>query len=177
MRLQCCLGAVLLASACGPAPADEPAAANAAVNSSGKQPVALGQLPPEVSAAALERMPDMTITAAQSETRDGRRYFDVEGSLADGSEIELDMMEQDGRWRVVETQRDIALGQVPEAVRAALRGHDSGFVPNRIIESRQEDELVIYELFGPAGSDPAGRKVEIKWDGREASVLAREWAH
>ena len=46
-----------------------------------------------------------------------------------------------------------------------------------MIESVQQDGLVIYELFGPQGGDPQGRKVEIKWDGSRAEVLAREWAH
>ena len=86
-------------------------------------------------------------------------------------------MEQDGRWRVVETQRDIDFASAPQAVRDAARAHDAALEPTRVIESRQEDGLVIYELFAPAGGDPRGRKVEIKWDGRQASVLAREWAH
>ena len=53
--------------------------------------------------------PGFTPAEAESETRDGRRYFDIGGKLADGSEVEFDIMEEGGRWRVVETQRDIAL--------------------------------------------------------------------
>ena len=83
-------------------------------------------------------------------------------------------MEEGGKWRVVETQRDIAFAAAPEPVRAA---HKAGFTPNRVIESTQADGLVIYELFGEAGGDPQGRKVEIKWDGRKAELLDKEWAH
>ena len=86
-------------------------------------------------------------------------------------------MEKGGRWRVVETQRDISFGGAPQAVRNAARAHDASLEPTRVIESRQEDGPLIYELYAPAGGDPRGRKVEIKWDGRQASVLTGEWVH
>ena len=144
------------------------------VATSGKSDVPLAQVPAEVLAAAAAARPGFTASEAESETREGRRYFDIEGKLADGSEIEFDIMEEGGKWRVVETQRDIEFAAAPEPVRAA---HKAGFTPNRVIESTQADGLVIYELFGEAGGDPQGRKVEIKWDGRKAELLDKEWAH
>jgi hypothetical protein len=42
----------------------------------------------------------------------------------------------------------------------------------RVIESRQSDDLVIYELY-----DAKQRKLEIKWDGKKAEALSKEWAH
>ena len=51
-------------------------------------------------------------------------------------------------------------------------------MPARVIESRQKDGVVIYELFGPppqAGGEP--RKIEIKYDGSKAELLTEEWAH
>ena len=157
-------------AACAPA---EPAK----VATSGKTEVALSALPPEVLRAAVALRPGFTASEAETETREGRRYFDVGGTLADGSEIEFDIMEEDGRWRVVEVQRDIALASAPALVRAAAARHAPGFVPTRVIESDQTDGIVVYELFGPRGGDPQGRKVEIKWDGRRAELLRREWAH
>jgi hypothetical protein len=136
----------------------------ARVATSGKSAVALADLPAEVLAAATALRPTFTASEAEAETREGRRYFDVGGTLADGSEIEFDIMEEGGRWRVVE-------------VHAAARRHDAAFTPTRIIESDQTDGVVIYELFGPKGGDPQGRKVEIKWDGTRAEVLTKEWAH
>ena len=149
----------------------------AGVSTTGKSDVALAAVPAEVLAAARTARPGFTVAEAQAETRDGRRYYDIGGTLADGSEVEFDIMEEGGRWRVVEIQRDIALADLPAPVRTAASGHDPAFVPGRIIESTQADGLVIYELFGPAGGDPLGRKVEIKWDGSKAEVLAQEWAH
>lgn len=147
------------------------------VATSGKSAVALSDLPPEVLAAATALRPTFTPAEAESEIREGRRYFDVGGTLVDGSEIEFDIMEESGRWRVVEIQRDVAFSGLPSAVRDAARRHDPAFVPSRIIESDQTDGIVIYELFGPKGGDPQGRKVEIKWGGNRAEVLKQEWAH
>ena len=177
MRRMLLLTACIAAAACAAEPAADEPAESANVQTSGKQETPIADVPAEVVAAARERVPEMTIAAAESETRDGRRYFDIGGTLPDGSEIELDIMQDGGRWRVVETQRDIAFEGAPEAVREAAGRQDASFNPTRVIESRQEDGVVIYELYGPAGGNPQGRKLEVTWDGRRASVLAQEWAH
>jgi hypothetical protein len=138
------------------------------VATSGKSEVPLAQLPAGVLAAAAAAQPGFVPAEAEAETRDGRRYFDVGGKLADGSEVEFDIMEEGGSWRVVETQRDIALESAPETVRKAAGAFPAG----RVIESRQADGLIIYELY-----DARQRKLEIKWDGKSAEVLTKEWAH
>src|SRR5687768_7827342 len=156
-------------AACGqPAPRSEPDSAANKVETSGKSEVPLAQVPPDVMAAAKAAQPGFTPAEAEAETRDGRRYFDVGGKLADGSEVEFDIMEEGGRWRVVETQRDIRL----EAAPAAVRDMAGKFPAERVIESRQSDELVIYEFY-----DARQRKLEIKWDGKTAEALTQEWAH
>jgi hypothetical protein len=40
-----------------------------------------------------------------------------------------------------------------------------------VIESVQADGLVIFEIY------QGERKIEVRWDGRQATILAREWAH
>lgn len=157
-------------SACGRAadPANDSVAESNKVATGGKVEVPLADVPAEVLAAAAAGRPGFTATEAESETRDGRRYFDVGGKLPDGSEVEFDIMEEGGRWRVVETQRDIALAAAPAPVRTAAGTFDA----KRVIESSQQDGLVVYELY-----DSSKRKLEIKWDGRRAEVLTEEWAH
>ena len=135
---------------------------------SGKAEVPLGQVPPEVLAAATAAQPGFVPSEAEAETRDGRRYFDIGGKLADGSEVEFDIMEEGGRWRVVESQRDIELAAAP----AEVRKKAGDYPAVRVIESRQADGLVIYELY-----DAQQRKLEIKWDGKSAERLTKEWAH
>jgi hypothetical protein len=163
--LAACTGETAVENGAGASPANR-------VATSGKTDVALADVPPPVLAAARAARPGFVPAEAQSESREGRRYFDIEGRMPDGSEIEFDIMEGGGVWRVVETQRDIAFAAAPEPVRAAARRHDPALVPVRVIESVQPDGLVIYELYASAD-----RKIEVKWDGRTAQMLAREWAH
>jgi hypothetical protein len=169
MRFILLVPALLAPIACGQpaAPQDGDSAANKLVTS-GKRDVPLAQVPPEVLAAATASQPGFVPAEAEAETRDGRDYFDIGGRLADGSEVEFDIVRQGPGWEVVETQRDIVLAVAPQAVRSAA----DGFAATRVIESRQNDGLVIYELY-----DPQQRKLEIKWDGKRAERLAAEWAH
>ena len=147
------------------------------VETSGKAKTGLDDVPAEVLAAAKAAQPTMTFTEAESEVREGRNYYDVGGRLPDGSEVELDMLQEPTGWTVVETQRDIAFATTPKPVQAAIGGADPAFRPDRVIESRQNDGIVIYELFGPAREGAEPRKVEIKFDGRRAEILTKEWAH
>lgn len=164
-------------AACGPSGGESNTAEPAKVATSGKSKVAIDQVPAEVLQAARTEREDVTLQEAEAETREGRRYFDIAGTLPDGSEIEFDIMEEEGRWRVVETQRDLPFAKVPAPVRAASAAADAKFTPTRVIESVQQDGVTIYELFGPANGDPPGRKLEIKFDGSKAELLTKEWAH
>ena len=165
------LALCLAACGAGGEAANEAAPANRVVTS-GKTAVPLAEVPPEVLAAAQAARPGFTPAEAEAETRDGRLYFDVGGTLGDGSEVEFDIMEEGGSWRVVETQRDVAFAAVPAPVRAAALAREPGLQPTRVIESVQADGLTIYELY--AGPD---RKLEVKWDGKSAELLTEEWAH
>ncbi len=172
-------GSILLLSALAAAcsgPSDS-TSEDATVTTTGKREVPVAEVPAAVLAAANAERDGLTIREVEAETRDGRSYYDIGGTLADGTEIEFDIMQEDGRWRVVETQRDIALSETPAPVREVLAGHDAAFTPTRIIESVQADGIVIYELYGAEGDDPQGRKIEVKWDGESADLLTREWKH
>jgi hypothetical protein len=178
MRISGLLSVVLLAACSGEAAAPEVKRTGKKVVTSGKVEVGVSEVPPPVLAAAQAAQPGFQPAEAEAETRDGRRYFDLGGKTADGAEIEFDIMEEGGQWRVVEVQRDIAFAAVPPQVRSAAAQHDPDLVPNRVIESRQADSnLTLYELYGAAVNDAAPVKVEVKWDGRTADVLDEEWAH
>lgn len=164
---------ILALAGCGEAPVNNNSAAPVSnrVQTSGKTPVPIAQVPEPVLAAARAARPGFVPAEAESETREGRRYFDIEGRLPDGAEIEFDIMEENGVWRVVETQRDIAFAVAPAPVQSAARAHDPALAPTRVIESTQADGLIIFEVY------QGERKLELRWDGREARVLDREWAH
>ena len=146
------------------------------VVTSGKQETALEAVPEAVLAAAQAAKPDLEISMAEYERRDGREYYDIGGTLPDGSELELDMMLGDPGWIVVEIQRDITMDLTPAVVGAALAAHSPDWRPDRIIESDQGDGVIIYEFFGPGNGDEP-LKIEVKLEGEEAQVLADEWAH
>lgn len=135
---------------------------------------AAADLPPEVAAAVRAAAPAMTILDAELKERDGRRYYDVEGTM-NGAEIELDLLQTAQGWQVVEVQRDIVWHEAPAPVRTAAHGPTKGVAPARIIESKQNDGTIIYELFAPGQpKDPA---VEVAWKDGAAKVLSEKWPH
>jgi len=146
------------------------------VETSGKEAAALAEVPEAVLEAAHAARPELRIVEAEHEVRDGREYYDVGGTLPDGSELELDMMLDGGEWTVVEVQRDIGLDLVPPGVQAALSERAPGWLPERIIESDQGGSVVIYEFFGPSESGDV-KKIEVKWEYGRADVLNDEWQH
>ena len=146
------------------------------VDASGKEDVDLSEVPAEVIAAAMASQPELDLSEAEYETRDGNEYYDVDGTMPDGSELELDITRIDGVWTVVETQRDIEMWAAPDPVADALRGKAPGWNPERIIESDQGNGVVIYEFLG---EDDVGEetKIEVKYERGRAEVLVDEWLH
>jgi hypothetical protein len=138
-------------------------------------PVAAADLPPAVTAVVKAAAPGLVIKAAELKEREDRRYFDVEGALPDGAEIEFDLLEKNGRWEIVETQRDIAWVSAPQAVRDAATKAAPAVAPARVIESTQNDGMVIYELFAPG--QPETPALEVSWKGGAAKVLTEAWPH
>ena len=133
-------------------------------------------IPAEVRAVVLASRPTMTIAGATLKERDGRRYYDVEGELPGGQEIELDLLETPQGWKVVEIQRDIPWTEAPAAVKAATEGARKDFTPVRVIESTQaEGGEVIYELF--IDGQPATPALEVMVKGGKAEVLKEVWPH
>ncbi|WP_222926986.1 PepSY domain-containing protein [Sphingomonas gilva] len=177
MRVALIAGALALAG-CSGGDANETAAANGVLPPgpvTNASAVAGEAVPAEVRALAEQTVPGMTIAEAERKEREGRVYYDVEGTRPDGSEVELDMLEEKGAFRVVEIQRDIAWSEAPAAAIAAARAAAGAFAPERVIESTQTDGTVIYELFAPGRTDEPAMEVRMK-DGK-AELLGERWAH
>ena len=138
-------------------------------------PTAAADIPPEVVAVVQAARPGFQVAEAELKEREGRRYYDVEGTL-NGTEIEFDLLETPQGWTVVEIQRDIAWADAPAAVRAAAETARAGLTPVRVIESTQEaDGAVIYELFAEGKPDVPSLEVRQK-DGK-VDVLNEVWPH
>ena len=117
----------------------------------------------------------MTVAEVERKEREDRVYYDVEGARPDGSEVELDIQQTGDRFEVVEIQRDVAFADMPEAVQTTARAATGAFAPERIIESRQMEGGVIYELF--AAGQPAEPAMEVRVRDGKAEVLTERWPH
>ena len=139
--------------------------------------VAQGDLPAGLAELAQASVPGMTIREAERKDRDGRTYYDIEGTRPDGSEVEIDVLVQpDGTLKAVEVQRDIDWASAPGPIRAVAAAKADAFTPQGVIESRQVAEgATIYEMFKPGEEDEP--TMEVKWQGSKASVLTRRAIH
>lgn len=139
------------------------------------QHVDIVAVPPEIVILAERTIAGIRITGATIKERDGRQYYDVEGLRPDGAEVELDMLRTSRGWEVVEIQRDIAWTEVPSNARSVVTPALKGMVPVRIIESRQVDGRIIYELFSPDAADAPA--FEVMMHRGKVSVLTTPWLH
>jgi hypothetical protein len=167
-------GALLAIAGCGKAEAPTEAAGGAPEKSvladgpsADISAVSAADLPPGVRDAVLAKVPGMKIAEAERKERDGKLFYDVEGTRPDGSPVELDLIEEAGKYRVVEMQRDIAWADAPAPVRAAAGAAADAFIPARVIESTQDDGTIVYELFAPGKADEPAAEVNWK-DGKAA---------
>ena len=151
----------LAAAACSP-PASETTS----------PPAAASSVPSDVAGVASAAAPGITITSGELDAANNE--YEVTGSMPNGDEIELDLVQSNGAWTVLEIQRDVAWSSVPEPVRAAAAAARASFEPVRVIESKQaSDGSVVYELFsadqaaGPGG----GPAMEVRWHDGKAAVI------
>jgi len=173
------IAAAAVLSACAPPQPDAAEAEAPDVLAPGAETqistVSPADLSPALTALIQQTVPGMTVAEVERKAREGRVYFDVEGSRPDGSEVELDIQQIGDRFEVVEIQRDIPFDDMPETVQTAARSATGAFAPERIIESRQTDGSVIYELFAPGRRDEPAMEVRVR-DGK-AEVLTERWPH
>ncbi len=137
--------------------------------------VSVGDLPAEVLSLVLSARDGFQPLEVQKKTRSGRVYYDIEGELTDGSELEFDVLMTSDGPEIVEIQRDLAFEVVPESVRVLALKASGGDMPARIIESVQKDKSIIYEFF--LQGKPKDPAFEVKFSGGEASLLNERWEH
>lgn len=169
--LQIC-AALLMTAACSEAPPPTEETASPEAPAAEITEVDLADVPSEVRALAEGAAEGFAISEVQRKVRDGRTYYDVEGELADGSEIEFDILMTEAGPEIVEMQRDLDWADVPEAVRSAV----PGVAPVRVIESTQVDGTIIFELFAPGQPADPAVEVSLTADGTVA-VLEERWTH
>jgi hypothetical protein len=155
------LALALFAAACSP-PASESTRSDAAAS----------PVPADVAALVLAAAPGISITSGELSA--GNDQYEVTGTLPNGNEIELDMVQSNGAWAVLEIQRDVVWSSVPGLVRATAAAAPDSFEPVRVIESTQvADGSVVYELFRVVedGGQSRGPAMEVRWHEGSAELI------
>jgi len=110
--------------------------------------VQLNDVPKSVKTLVLAERQGFKMEEVLKKVRDGRVYYDVEGELPSGDEIEFDVLMTDSGPEIVEIQRDILWRQVPRKARGVVKAANTdGLKVARVIESTQTDGSIIYELL------------------------------
>ena len=126
----------------------------------------------DVSAVVSAAVPGISIMGGELNAS-GDQY-EVTGTLPNGDEIEIDMVQANGAWTIIEIQRDVEWFTLPQLVRATVAGVPDSFEPVRVIESTQAaDGSVVYELFRAVGGGApyGGPDMEVRWFEGSAEVL------
>lgn len=129
-------------------------------------------VPADIAALVSDAVPDIAIMGGDLNAAGNQ--FEVTGTLPNGDEVEVDMVQSNGAWTVDEVQRDIEWPTVPEPVRAAAAAVPDSFEPVRVIESTQAaDGSIVYELFRATadGSPSRGPALEVRWHEGSAEVM------
>lgn len=140
--------------------------------------IALGDVPSEVRIAVMAASPEFEMVEVVKKRRAGRTYFDVEGELPNGQEIEFDVLMTGSGPEIVEVQRDLPLSTVPQTVRDVLeKGNLDNLKVVRVIESRQADgDTIIYEFF--VVDHPSEPRFEVSVSGDNSpKLLKTRWKH
>ena len=137
--------------------------------------VAVADLPETVASLIAEARSDFQPLEIEKKVREGRTYYDIEGEVGDGSELEFDVLMTDAGPEIVEIQRDLAFGDIPQTVRDLALQTSDGAEPARIIESVQTDGAIIYEFF--ADGQPSDPAYEIRMEGGVPTLLDERWVH
>jgi len=140
--------------------------------------IALNEVPMDVRTVVMTTSPEFNMVEVVKKLRDGRTYFDVEGELPNGDEIEFDVLITVEGPQIVEIQRDLLLEDVPQPIRDVLdTGNTDKLKVVRVIESRQADgDTIIYEFF--VADQPSDPRFEVSVLGdNPPKLLKTRWKH
>jgi len=138
--------------------------------------IALTDVPQSVVSLVMAERAGFEMEEVLKKVRDGRTYYDVEGELPSGDEIEFDVLMTRAGPEIVEIQRDILWKQVPKNARKVVTAANTdGLKVARVIESTQTDNSIIYEIFVEGHKSDPRFEAQVK-DG-EAKLLTSRWKH
>ena len=138
--------------------------------------IALSDVPQSVSDVVMAARGDFEMAEVLKKVRDGRTYYDVEGEVSGGIEIEFDVLMTEHGPKIVEIQRDLVWNDVPQKARNVVDVANTGNLEIvRVIESVQTDDSIIYEVFVAGHSD--GPRFEVQTKDAQVKLLPERWKH
>ena len=138
--------------------------------------IALSDVPQSVNGLVSATRPDFTTTEVLKKVREGRVYYDVEGELTNGDEIEFDILMTENGPQIVEIQKDLEWSIVPQLAKVVVNEANADNLEIvRIIESIQTDNAIIYEVF--VANHPSDPRFEVRMKDNEAKLLPTRWKH
>lgn len=132
--------------------------------------VELDAVPPALRERAARLLPDARFVTANTETEaDGTVVYELQGRLADGRGVEVDLF-ADGE--VEEFEIEFTRELVPDAVLQAVAKRYPGFRPSFIEATHSETKKVVgYEFFGER--DGKEMDLDVSADGRRVELADR----
>lgn len=140
--------------------------------------IQLSDVPAAISNLVLATSPDFQMTEVLKKRREGRVYYDVEGELPNGDEIEFDILMMETGPKIVEIQRDIAWATTPQPVKNVVaKANSNALEIARVIESKQADsDTIIYEVFVVGHTAKPRFEVSVSKD-TLPQLLDTPWKH
>ena len=128
--------------------------------------IPLSEVPETVMDAAHDAAEGVTFKSVATEDDGGETKYGFVGTRADGSEVDVDVLET---GEVIEVEFILTMDAVPEDVKALLDRFVPGLKPEEVERAVQDDRQVVYEFEGTDGSG-APVDIDIPWDAQEITI-------
>jgi len=133
-------------------------------------------VPADVLATAQEAAPGKEFSRIQGELQDNELTYEFITEDEDGRALEIDVRGRDAR--LMETEHEISMDEVPAAVKTVLESRLPGFKPNFVERSERpadplldEPAATVFEFEG-MGSDGSDIDAWISADGAEVEIAS-----
>jgi len=139
--------------------------------SAGEQkPIELSEVPEAIRAIVQDKLPDIRLVSANTETElDGGYLYEIQGLLPDGRKVEFDIYPD---HRIQEIEIEFTHDMVPGAVFEAIKRKLPGFEPDFVEASHSRSlKVVRYEFVGKLGDKELD--IDVSADGRTIEVADR----
>ncbi|MCP4381747.1 MAG: hypothetical protein GY798_10100 [Hyphomicrobiales bacterium] len=128
--------------------------------------ISMSDVPETVLDAAKAAVEGATFTKVELGDDEGEDKYGFEGTLADGTVVAVDVLEE---GEVIEVEHHTTIDALPAPVKAALDKYAPDMKAEEVERLVDDDRAVVYEIEGTDASG-APIDIEISWDGSEVTI-------